>query len=421
MTGYSEAQKWVIKNVNDACYIKRKLSMHGKTKKNHILKNGYVKFLFGKVMSYSFDKLAPVVNGLFPDSAKAYASGVKFMSHEMGKEIQHQIHQMKSFTDSKLLTQLQQLRKTNTFETMNSLSRNAFFPATLYGAVMSEKIDSIRRFESIAHSHTYFKVPVHVSEFIREQKNIEIIFRKSTCSLKTFKKLQQTFPPMHQYTFSEIFTTHVASVSRILKQQYGVQEMSENISMLLQKRYGLVINDSNDFNFSTEGIVNHTLSGEFFEPPSNNVFENPEIQKWFNGLASNAKSIFYNIIVRWFLLSIIVGIGNDLVKEAIKCHLPFLYGSECSTREARKQIQNVVSAQDLWGNLKNFRLVSGDNVYLRTAPAENAAVLEMLSRNTLVLVVNKSNRQWIEVETVYGDETIRGWVSRRYTLPIHQH
>lgn len=146
-----------------------------------------------------------------------------------------------------------------------------------------------------------------------------------------------------------------------------------------------------------------------------------KIQKWFNGLASNAKSIFYNIIVRWFLLSIIVGIGNDLVKEAIKCHLPFLYGSECSTREARKQIQNVVSAQDLWGNLKNFRLVSGDNVYLRTAPAENAAVLEMLSRNTLVLVVNKSNRQWIEVETVYGDETIRGWVSRRYTLPIHQH
>lgn len=71
-----------------------------------------------------------------------------------------------------------------------------------------------------------------------------------------------------------------------------------------------------------------------------------------------------------------------------------------------------------WGNLNNFRFITGDNVRLRATPSMNSEVIENIGKNTIVAVLGKEGRQWLFVQVQSGDETITGWVTRTYTKPL---
>tara|TARA_E500000178_G_scaffold356653_1_gene436672 strand:- start:6745 stop:7827 length:1083 start_codon:yes stop_codon:yes gene_type:complete len=66
--------------------------------------------------------------------------------------------------------------------------------------------------------------------------------------------------------------------------------------------------------------------------------------------------------------------------------------------------------------LSGLRVVSGNNVNLRTEPSMKSEIIMTLNTGRLIDVVNKSNRVWLKVEVFDGEDVIQGWIARRYTV-----
>lgn len=71
-----------------------------------------------------------------------------------------------------------------------------------------------------------------------------------------------------------------------------------------------------------------------------------------------------------------------------------------------------------WNALSQFRVITGDNVRLRTSPSMNSEVIEYIGKNTVVAILESKERQWLLVQVKSGDELITGWITRTYTKPI---
>ncbi len=66
--------------------------------------------------------------------------------------------------------------------------------------------------------------------------------------------------------------------------------------------------------------------------------------------------------------------------------------------------------------LSGLRVVSGNDVNLRTSPSMKSGIIMQLDTGTLIEVVDKSNRVWLLVEISDGEDVIQGWIARRYTV-----
>jgi len=66
--------------------------------------------------------------------------------------------------------------------------------------------------------------------------------------------------------------------------------------------------------------------------------------------------------------------------------------------------------------LSGLRVVSGNNVNLRTNPSMKSDIILHLDVGTLIEVIDKSNRVWLLVEVSDGEDVIQGWIARRYTV-----
>ena len=295
--------------------------------------------------------------------------------------------------------------------------------------------ETIRRLgEKYALSVT---VPGYQSQSFEVLKQLRSSFNSSLTMDRIIKSAQQTATSKLSYTFSDLFTlqnnnAHTLTLSALLNlselahtpalsRYRDLLNTNDSIGSILEQRYGLIFHDDTDNTDLSVPAVIPPVPKAFKKLPPDKALEKREVQKWLARLRGNARKIVYAFFINWFVMNIIAGIGNDLLKETITCYVLEGTVDECSPRQLRKDIQGVIAPENQWNNLKNFRLVSRKDVYLRTQPSESAPVTEMLPVNTLLLVLDKSNRQWIEVETEYGGETIRGWISRRYTLPLHRH
>lgn len=71
-----------------------------------------------------------------------------------------------------------------------------------------------------------------------------------------------------------------------------------------------------------------------------------------------------------------------------------------------------------WNSLNDFRIITGENIRLREKPSMKSEVIEVIGKNTVVAILDKSGRQWLYVQVQSGDELITGWITRTYTKPI---
>lgn len=82
-----------------------------------------------------------------------------------------------------------------------------------------------------------------------------------------------------------------------------------------------------------------------------------------------------------------------------------------STKTAQREYSQYISQE----SLKYFRTITVHNINLRNNPNLLSAVTIALPINTLVEVVDKSDKSWLLVRVHIDDEIIVGWVLRRYT------
>ncbi|MDF3829810.1 MULTISPECIES: SH3 domain-containing protein [unclassified Pseudocitrobacter] len=305
--------------------------------------------------------------------------------------------------------QIQKLSANETVKTINRLSRQAssILSTTLNGSLIVEQMKIANRFRSFALENTFARQTALMSS------------TKVIASLSAVNTQVELVRSLQHHTFAELLNSRSSAVEQILQRRYSGLNTHESIGELLARRYGLSIDEDGDT--SADNSTLPELPQELLQLPIDQALAKTNVQIWLSKLSGYAKKAINAMLIQWLLITIIGGVGNDAVKDVVKCYLPEAIVGECSSRQTRKEIQNILSTENRWENLKNFRLVTRDNVFLRAGPSERAEILEMLPMNTLLLIMDKSNRQWLAVEIEYNGEIIQGWVSRRYTLPLHRH
>ncbi|SER21832.1 SH3 domain-containing protein [Pseudomonas cuatrocienegasensis] len=64
------------------------------------------------------------------------------------------------------------------------------------------------------------------------------------------------------------------------------------------------------------------------------------------------------------------------------------------------------------------RIVSRDNVNLRSAAGMKSEVITQLPKGLAVAVVSRDDRDWLEVSFNRDGYVIEGWVSRKYLTRV---
>lgn len=326
------------------------------------------------------------------------------------KPLQQTLRNLEMASGSAFSAQIQKLSANETVKTINRLSRQAssILSTTLNGSLIVEQMKIANRFRSFALENTFARQTALMSS------------TKVLASLSAVNNTQvELVRSLQHHTFAELLNSRSSAVEQILQQRYSGLNTHESIGELLARHYGLSIDEDGDT--SADNATLPELPQELLQLPIDQALAKTNVQIWLSKLSGYAKKAINAMLIQWLLITIIGGVGNDAVKDVVKCYLPEAIVGECSSRQTRKEIQNILSTENRWENLKNFRLVTRDNVFLRAGPSERAEILEMLPMNTLLLIMDKSNRQWLAVEIEYNGEIIQGWVSRRYTLPLHRH
>lgn len=325
------------------------------------------------------------------------------------KPLQQTLRNLEMASGSAFSAQIQKLSANETVKTINRLSRQAssILSTTLNGSLIVEQMKIANRFRSFALENTFARQTALMSS------------TKVLASLSAVNTQVELVRSLQHHTFAELLNSRSSAVEQILQRRYSGLNTHESIGELLARRYGLSIDEDGDT--SADNATLPELPQELLQLPIDQALAKTNVQIWLSKLSGYAKKAINAMLIQWLLITIIGGVGNDAVKDVVKCYLPEAIVGECSSRQTRKEIQNILSTENRWENLKNFRLVTRDNVFLRAGPSERAEILEMLPMNTLLLIMDKSNRQWLAVEIEYNGEIIQGWVSRRYTLPLHRH
>jgi uncharacterized protein YgiM (DUF1202 family) len=135
--------------------------------------------------------------------------------------------------------------------------------------------------------------------------------------------------------------------------------------------------------------------------------------KDYNSLSDKAKKVIsyvYHSYVLPLMLSTIVSIA-------------IMYYAD----EIQKVFANVKTKQEIVQTLKkppfeikaellkDFCLVTGDGLRLREKPKMKSKIITQLPRGKIAKMIEKSKRNWLQVEVDFEDEILTGWISKRYT------
>lgn len=123
--------------------------------------------------------------------------------------------------------------------------------------------------------------------------------------------------------------------------------------------------------------------------------------------------IFFAVI--WSIMQFLNDVHDFVVNIAA------LMEPKIEKAESSSQVKSIVkqSAGEIgfdYELLKNMRATSGDRVHLRETPSIQGEIIEVLPKQTMLVVLDNSNRKWLEVQVRLGDTVITGWVSRKYTI-----
>jgi len=130
-------------------------------------------------------------------------------------------------------------------------------------------------------------------------------------------------------------------------------------------------------------------------------------------------SLRKRVLIIFAVICSIIQFFNDIHDAVV--NVASLLEPKIEKAESSSQVKSIVkqSAGEIgfdYELLKNMRATSGDRVHLRETPSVQGEILEVLPKQTMLVVLDNSNRKWLEVQVRLGDTVITGWVSRKYTI-----
>lgn len=136
----------------------------------------------------------------------------------------------------------------------------------------------------------------------------------------------------------------------------------------------------------------------------------------FKALPQPVQTVIY-IILTQIIFGAFIDYGKSKVLIGINKIETYVESLLESKPITRTEILSVNKDID-WASLNDFRIITGENIRLRTKPSMKGEVIEVIGKNTVVAILDKKDRQWLYVQVKSGDELITGWITRTYTKPI---
>lgn len=121
--------------------------------------------------------------------------------------------------------------------------------------------------------------------------------------------------------------------------------------------------------------------------------------------------LFVLIWIRNISAAVCINVIANLVTTELQKNIPFL---QINHENTYKAIQTLPDLKKLLIQ-QNIRLTTADILHLRDNPNTHSHILEELPKNTLVKVLDKSQRSWLFVEVEINGNIEQGWIYRRYT------
>ena len=113
----------------------------------------------------------------------------------------------------------------------------------------------------------------------------------------------------------------------------------------------------------------------------------------------------------------VLGVIDGLVASFIYMNFPeFKRNSkDVGVKEAIKMLFYSSDSFINRSMLKGYRVITEDNTYLRESYHVDAIGIEILSKGTIVRVVEKEGKSWLLVEPLFNTEIGKGWILRSST------
>lgn len=130
---------------------------------------------------------------------------------------------------------------------------------------------------------------------------------------------------------------------------------------------------------------------------------------------------FIQTVIIFFFCSIFFEAIKDYGKEKIldQIHSLEAYATSKITGKSLTRTDILLQNNEIdWEYLNQFRIISSENVNLRISASMNGRIIDVLNKNTIVLILDKKDRSWLYVQTRSQGEIIRGWVNRSFTKQI---
>ncbi|CAC9217591.1 SH3 domain-containing protein [Citrobacter werkmanii] len=309
---------------------------------------------------------------------------------------------------------------------------------------LSERITKLARGSTIADSVSLSEKIVKLAQgnSVTEWSNLAKSIKKTNNSRISEKLL---IPAISGLIAAQAFSSNLTSIdisSPLIKQITNIQRTIGNdylhsfikdedydyVNTFLSTFQSEVEQKETDSNISlgpdiisplpeshSSGEVKHTLADNNQHQLSNTqLYDN--LIEIFNLLPSQLRKG----IVFFVTFVLIPAIGSYFQEKVlIGIHGLESYAFSLVNDKSITKHEIVNSSLDIeWDALSKFRVITGNNVRLRTSPSMNSEVIEHIGKNTVVAVLESKERQWLLVQVQSGDELITGWITRTYTKPI---
>ncbi len=136
-----------------------------------------------------------------------------------------------------------------------------------------------------------------------------------------------------------------------------------------------------------------------------------------SSLSSAARLWLQRFLIAMFLLMNYLAAQNGVREELCFIQPKLMPGHTLG--QTGKAIRSALCATHMPEEmLRNYRLVEGVGVRLRTAPSIKSDIVQVALADRAVLeVLDSSNRDWLYV-SVIAEDGITGWISRKYTYQL---
>jgi hypothetical protein len=187
----------------------------------------------------------------------------------------------------------------------------------------------------------------------------------------------------------------------------GVKDVQSLFNELKDQETEYIKNSLSEY-LKIDVVVNNTSESEFKELEA---LAQPNID--LKSIAINHQSRLIHF-VKNHLLSVLL---NFFVAYTVLYQQANTEERLLEVKEMR-ELKRIVSKLDSGTKtiLVDHRVITGDKVRLRAEPSLKSYVLSKLPIGKLVEVLDSTNRSWLKVSLIIGNEEVEGWVARRYTL-----